>query len=365
MRNESRMALIAALAWAIPAFALGTAAAQEPSKAPDKDGTLVLYDFEEGEGTDGLWTFGADMSVSDEHATSGEHSLNVIIHRDGLWGGFGPRMPRDWSMYEALKFDIWCEEDIELCIRIDDENSRDYATRFNLDGLKLRKGRNTVTIPVADLAARIDVTKIVYFYCFLGNKNLVGPGDWTTYLDNIRLVKEEPFDPPGPTGFMKTRELKWAKRDRDGALILYDFEQDEQLAGWQPRKAADVSISGVHPVTGKRSLKVVLKAGRTGSPQVDPVTPEDWTGCHALEFGVWSEGEMDLIVRITDPKSTSANRRFYDEKFRLRDGPNTVSVDLDAVAARIDLEHVRQLCIFRKNIPTDCVLYLDDLKLLE
>jgi hypothetical protein len=268
----------------------------------------------------------------------------------------------DWSGYESIKYDIWCEEDVEICIRIDDPHTRDYATRFNLDGLKLKKGANTVTIPIADVAAKIDVSHVTFFYNFLANPKLVGPGDWVVYLDNFRLVKTEPFDTISKIKPLETQTLPWARKDRDGAFLLYDFEKPEQLAGWQLHRSAEAEGSSEHPSGGHASLKATFKAGQ--APEIDPVVPESWKGYHALEFQVWCEGATDLVVRITDAKTTSANRKFYEEKFQLLDGPNTVTVDLDGVAAQIDLDHVQRLVLWRRNVAKDGALYIDDVRLL-
>lgn len=104
------------------------------------------------------------------------------------WPGVNTQaIPADWSGYEALRFDVVAEGDMTLNVRIDDANTKDYNTRFNSGGHYVTKGRNTVTIWLSDVAAKLDLKglKALYIFC----SNVQKPV--TFYLDNIRLERRK------------------------------------------------------------------------------------------------------------------------------------------------------------------------------
>jgi hypothetical protein len=154
---------------------------------PKEEGTLVVYDFENpGEIVNWQTKIAADVSFSNEHAASGKQSLKVVFKAGVFdWPQIDPIMPRDWSEYQWLKLDVFCEDRMNFMIRIDDEDSKNYATRYNLDTNWLEKGRNTVVLPLSAVAGKIDLSR-VRFVSFFGQKI---PNDYTFYIDRVRLVK--------------------------------------------------------------------------------------------------------------------------------------------------------------------------------
>ncbi|HUW59211.1 MAG TPA: hypothetical protein VMZ92_21430, partial [Planctomycetota bacterium] len=112
----------------------------------------VLFDFENNDDVT-RWEGSrlADTSASGEHATSGKGSMKVMLKKAQFPGISCSKLPvNDWSGYGTLNLDVFADDGVNLVVRIDDENSRNYATRFNLD-IRLNKGANTVSIPVADI----------------------------------------------------------------------------------------------------------------------------------------------------------------------------------------------------------------------
>lgn len=149
--------------------------------------TTMLFDFEEENALTRFDADGSETAISTEHATSGKQSLKTTLkagaERTCL---YTERFPvKDWSEANFLKFDVFAEEAVTLTLTIKDPNSKNYDTRFNQDEVMLNKGANTVTISMADVAAKIDLKKIKSMT--LGTSGLAQ--DTVFYLDNVRLEK--------------------------------------------------------------------------------------------------------------------------------------------------------------------------------
>jgi len=71
-------------------------------------------------------------------------------------------------------------------IRVDDDNSKNYATRYNGD-VTLEAGRNLVQIPIAQMKSSIDPSKVRYLVLFLTDP----PKGLILYIDDIRLGARE------------------------------------------------------------------------------------------------------------------------------------------------------------------------------
>ncbi len=149
---------------------------------------MKLFDFENAADAGAWRAANAEKSASDEHATSGKHSLKVKLT---LVAG-GPRSgiatealaQKDWSACKTLKFDVFAEDGLSLTIAVRDRNARATRKNFRKD-LEIRKGANTVDLPVSDIGAEIDLKTVQAI-------NLIatyGEGERTIYLDNMRLEK--------------------------------------------------------------------------------------------------------------------------------------------------------------------------------
>jgi len=156
--------------------------------APAAPGTL--FDFETDDDV-AAWKVEDEikdqvvLSVARDKATTGKRSLKMVL-KTGDWPGMHTfKVPKDWSAYSELKFDVIADQDAELAIRIDDVDSTDYGSRFNMGGLAVNKGKNTVTVDVVDVGDAIDLKKVKAIFLFSSGVT----DDLTFYLDNIRLAK--------------------------------------------------------------------------------------------------------------------------------------------------------------------------------
>ncbi len=178
-----RKAMLVALGCTVAAFAAAVWAADEAPKVE----TTMLFDFDEENALTRFDANGTETAISTEHATSGKQSLKVTFKAgEGATSLYTERWPvKDWSAANVLKMDIFADEAVTLTMTIKDTASTNYETRFNMDELVLNKGANTVSVSLADVAAKIDLKKIK-------SMTLVTSGlakDVVVYLDTVRLEK--------------------------------------------------------------------------------------------------------------------------------------------------------------------------------
>jgi hypothetical protein len=147
----------------------------------------VLFDFEDEADVKKWDAKNSEPSASTEHATSGKGSMKLTLKGGVDFPGiYTERFPtKDWSGFKTLKFDVFADEPMTLMLSIKDPDSKDYASRFNMDKIEINKGANTVVIPLSDVGAKIDVKKIKSTTIFSGKLDK----DTTIYLDNVRLEK--------------------------------------------------------------------------------------------------------------------------------------------------------------------------------
>jgi hypothetical protein len=171
------------MTWLLVVFAALTGLVWAQAKEAKE--SKMLFDFEDA-GEAASWEAAtAETSVVAEHATSGKNALKVVLKAGEYPGINTAKVPNDWSGYKELQFDVFADQDFTLFCRIDDENSKDYASRYNNDGIEITKGKNSVTLGLGDVGAAIDLKKVKLLILF-------GSGvqqDTTFYLDNVRLVK--------------------------------------------------------------------------------------------------------------------------------------------------------------------------------
>jgi hypothetical protein len=154
------------------------------------------YDFERDADLDNLtWKCRTLFRLSDRHAASGEHSLEVSFYPDparagGNYPGLGLEgFDPDWSGHRAVAFDVHNPgaSSVRLSVRIDDREAPPYADRYNAPVL-LRPGDNHVVIPLADLVATgtrrpLRLRHITEFVLFLANPE----SPQTLFFDRVRL----------------------------------------------------------------------------------------------------------------------------------------------------------------------------------
>lgn len=153
--------------------------------AQAKEGALVLFDFESADDVAKWEANGSEMSVSTEHATSGKQSMKVVL-KPGEYPGLSTgKIEKDWSAYKELKLDVFADAAFTIAVRIDDDNSKDYASRYNNEGVEIAKGQSTVTLTLGDVGDKIDLKKVKMLCFFAINPDK----DITFYVDNVRLEK--------------------------------------------------------------------------------------------------------------------------------------------------------------------------------
>ena len=169
-----------------------TDAAPAAAKAVTAAGDKLLFDFENNAEVK-AWKVEdelkdkVELSASDKNATSGKRSLKMVLKAHQWPGAFTKELPKDWSGYSKLVFDVVADQAADMNVRIDDANSTDYESRFQLGGQSLNKGKNEITVWLTDVGAAIDLKKITAVFLFCGGVEK----DLTFYIDNIRLIKKK------------------------------------------------------------------------------------------------------------------------------------------------------------------------------
>jgi len=139
-----------------------TSAPQHPDTATPHYSTTaarrILFDFESEEELKKLnWECHKWFELSEDHATSGKHSLRVILPPGRYPGIDFQGLKKDWSEGKYLKMDIFNpgEAGLKLHIRIDDNKSGwEYADRFDIK-FELRTGMNHLSIPTDSIRTNI------------------------------------------------------------------------------------------------------------------------------------------------------------------------------------------------------------------
>jgi len=154
---------------------------------------VVLFDFEQGEQ---IQSFEPDaersesrrVSVEPPEVTADNKALKIVFSGKGThWPGIATgKVPRDWSEYEALKFEAYSINPLTLSVIVDDDESVSYKTRFNYK-TDMQERRTLVQISTEAIGRSIDLKKIKLVAVFLTEP----PAGTTIYVDNIRLGPPE------------------------------------------------------------------------------------------------------------------------------------------------------------------------------
>ena len=199
---------------------------------------LVIDDFESEES---LWNWGrwmgdapAPMVLSGDHVSHGDRALKVTYPEAEAYGIHTFELPRDWSAYESLRFDIYYEVPagdpsrwLGFNVYIDDFDSTGWATNFHQEGWRLRPGWNYKQIDIDSIARRrdsIDLTRVKALYFIMGNL----PADTVVYFDHIRLEPRPPVAStgPGPLRLEAGSPSETSKTDRVTIICPGQFALD-------------------------------------------------------------------------------------------------------------------------------------------
>src|SRR5882672_1306176 len=235
------------------------------SLAPQDSPELFLGTFDRPEDAR-LWEGGgsAKMTFEPRDPTDVNKMCKIVLDAGSFGGISSFRQPKDWSAYEVLSFVVWCPDRRGMGIRVDDDNSKNYATRYNGDAT-LEAGRNLVQIPIAEMKHAINPAKVKYLVLFF----LDPPKGLTVYIDDVRLGARQtdkvafiPYEKRlefVPTTDVASPHYPLAKPLAGGplkALVVYDIEEGRDLAELMQRldlKVSPVSWSneaGVHKWVG-------------------------------------------------------------------------------------------------------------------
>ncbi|MBI3921982.1 MAG: beta-galactosidase [Armatimonadetes bacterium] len=298
-----------------------------------QDETRNLADFEGPADLTG-WSSEAKaaLSISTDQAAHGKSSLKMQLPAGPYPGVYCDRTGKDWSGYGGLAFDLHLPDKATLGVRVDDENSAGYESRFNMDNLPLRPGWNAVFVPLRKVADKVDLKKIRALAIYL----LDMKQDTTVYLDNVRLL-------------------------RVSDKLLNGFEKDEDVKGVSAETKIPMALSAEQHTQGEKSLRLTLQPGPY--PGVFLSVPPDWRGQEALKFDLWCQRNSSLGIRIDDQHSMDYNTRYNQDGGVVREGWNRVQVSLDEVAKSISLGEVKSVIVFLMNVAEPTTVYLDNVRL--
>lgn len=227
---------------------------------------------------------GARAELSPLHATDGHRSLRLVLSHAEYPGLSATRaVLQGWEAYDTFRLEIFNPRAaaFSLNVRIDDEASHSYATRYN-EVFPLRPGANEIAVPlrelrVSDGSRQLDPARLREVMLFLSSP----PEGTTLFLDQFRVEREAPAEPPGAGGryrfdFGTPHSPVWPGFTRVSPATAADGGDGSPPAnfGW----AAETGADGSSP----------LAAGDLGTPDAlagDYVTPGDRPFVVRLEPG--------------------------------------------------------------------------------
>lgn len=176
-----------------------------------------------------------------------------------------PNIPKDWSPYEVLSMVVWAASDCELSLRIDDDKSFNFASRYN-GGCRLQKGRTLVQMPVKNIAKSINVTKVKFITVFTCEP----PKGLTLWFDDLML---------GPQQSQKVDFIPYAER--------YDLVPSLEVVS--PHFPLARPLAGgplpVFMLTGTRYGREVVEMMQRLDLQVSQLTWDREWGANTWGFG--------------------------------------------------------------------------------
>ena len=231
-----------------------------------------------------------------------------------------------------LKADVFVPGDagVSYSVRFDDARSRDYNSRTNLDGRYLPTGRSTMVVDLKFLRR---------------SGNLERPLD----LDTLRIVKI--FLGPSKdrnTIFFNNVRLEGSPDDPTVETVLFDFENDDDLARWSPLASDDPKVRGGRepPVklelsaegatSGKRALKLTCAGGTLPTVTTARIPIDDWRHFPTIKADITVSRDCVVLLRVLREKSDRSGRGRWEKLCRLFPGRNTVVELTNPAQSRFD-----------------------------
>lgn len=161
-------------------------------EAPPKE--IILNTFEDAKLEAEDWqASGSTVTIEPRSPTDSNLMLKLVAKEDS-YPGMSRTPPRDWRGYEVLRFKVWAASAYALAVRVDDDSSKDYATRFNFT-FKLKQGENLCQVRVADIGKKLQLDKIKRLIVFTVNP----PPGLVLHFDDFALgqalTERVPFIP--------------------------------------------------------------------------------------------------------------------------------------------------------------------------
>lgn len=287
---------------------------------------------------------GVTMERSGEHATEGNRALRVTLPENGLAGVECQLGEGDWSGYTSLRMDVVYpyQDRLVLAVRVDDADSSNYATRFNLDdgSITLTPGRNEIEISMRELASGrpgsrgVDLTRIRSLYLFpLGDRP-----ERTIFLDNVRLEALDLRAFPSPA-------------------VIDGFEEAGRLEAWQVSEGVQVAPSTEQATEGERSLRVRLPGEPWPGVSLFDL-PRNWLPYDWLLLDVYNDTDDTMMVGVWVRDGVSK----VTVATVLRPGANRIQIPVDFLS-QLRLRTINGLCLFVSQPAADTVLYVDNIRL--
>lgn len=234
--------LFAVAAALIACFILGNSLKGEGKKVKvNKQGLRELCYFEDKNEVDKIFEdTGIERQISTEGISQGKYSLKCIVPDGGgailsTW----KTLPKDWTGYDFLKFDIYSEDEVPLSLFIRDSVRKGYGERYNKEGILLKVGWNKIEVSLVDIGAKINIADIVQLRVFLWQV----AGKHVLYVDNMRLEKEV-VEQPIPAALEKGQEIKssamrvwvigdcYKVRPHNGKIFGFSDKGDYRKSNW-------------------------------------------------------------------------------------------------------------------------------------
>jgi len=343
MRVPKMIALTLCVASTAGCAVAGPTAASTSSTAPAGELRTVekpLSDLHKGIQTGWDATANAKVELTDQHAPEGQKALKVDLS-PGPYPGFAYEFKsQDWSPYQAIRLTIFNSgKDFKLSYRVDDANSKNYATRFNSDiPFYLGKGENDLEVSIAALrqgnlfSRGIDVTRvrsIRFFVCDLKN-------DTASCVSRARLIAKE--------GGART-------------TAIADFAAGSPTR-FGAHSGTTVAVED-SPSGAGRALKMAISGGQYPGVTLTGFNG-DWLGYDLLAFDI-AAAKGDQLPGSVSYKITDANGRKMTFSTSLSENEGKVAMPVE-MAGQLSLGKIREISVFFEGAVGRTV-YLSNLRL--
>src|SRR6266850_1074602 len=197
--------------------------------------TRLLAGFEEQTDLND-WKFqGAMFQRVPRNATQGRYALQLRLlggEYPGLYLPHRSPLLAGWGDYDFAKLDLFnpWSEPASLTVRIDDQQSIDFGSRYN-EGFVMRPGVNTIELPLrrlqtSDRKRNLDASQLGRFAIFASDVQ----SPITLFLDNFRLEKM-----PAPARGGTVRAFDFGPRGSpvmEGFVGVTEADQYDKARGW-------------------------------------------------------------------------------------------------------------------------------------